>query len=303
MLSTADRSLISIIINCFNGEKYLNEALKSILNQTYKNWEIIFWDNQSSDSSEKVFKQYKDERFKYFYATQHTTLYAARNKALEKCKGEYIAFLDVDDWWEETKLEKQIKVFFNGSFGLVYSNSTIHNQINKSKKIFIKDKLPSGEVTNQILSNYPIGISTVMINKNILKNGNLLFDSRYSIIGDFDLFVNLSLSIKFYGINEPLSNYRLHESNYTNKNTDQWLEEFETWLNINDNKFKEKFNESLNKVRTYLSYLKVKFKILKGNYRESFIDIVKFPLKIEKLKLFCILILLILNIKKNDDFK
>ena len=110
-------------------------------------------------------------------------------------------------------------------------------------------------------------------------------------------------SIKFYGINEPLSNYRLHESNYTNKNTDQWLEEFETWLNINDNKFKEKFNESLNKVRTYLNYLKVKFKILKGNYRESFIDIVKFPLKIEKLKLFCILILLILKIKKNDDFK
>ena len=61
MLSTADKPLISIIINCFNGEKYLNEALKSILNQTYKNWEIIFWDNQSRDSSEKVFKQYKDK--------------------------------------------------------------------------------------------------------------------------------------------------------------------------------------------------------------------------------------------------
>ena len=61
-----NKPLISIIINCFNGEKYLEEALTSAINQSYKNWEIIFWDNQSTDASAKIYKNYKDERFKYY---------------------------------------------------------------------------------------------------------------------------------------------------------------------------------------------------------------------------------------------
>ena len=58
--------LVSIIINCFNGEKYLREAIDSVISQTYKNWEVIFWDNQSTDRSARIFKNYKDERLKYF---------------------------------------------------------------------------------------------------------------------------------------------------------------------------------------------------------------------------------------------
>ena len=60
--------LVSIIINCFNGEKYLRNAIDSVIEQTYKNWEIIFWDNQSTDKSAEIFKSYKDKRFKYFCA-------------------------------------------------------------------------------------------------------------------------------------------------------------------------------------------------------------------------------------------
>ena len=67
--------LITIILNCYNGEKYLNEALKDVLSQTYKNWELIFWDNKSTDRSKKIFKSFKDKRFKYFYSNKHTSLY------------------------------------------------------------------------------------------------------------------------------------------------------------------------------------------------------------------------------------
>ena len=81
----SEKSLVSVIINCFNGEKYLREALDSVIIQTYKNWEIIFWDNQSTDKSAEIFKSYKDNRLKYYRASSHADiLYEARNYALKK---------------------------------------------------------------------------------------------------------------------------------------------------------------------------------------------------------------------------
>ena len=76
--------LVSIIMNCFNGEAYLRKCIESVLLQTYENWEIIFWDNRSKDKSAEIFNSYNDERFKYFYAEEHTSLYKARNLAIKK---------------------------------------------------------------------------------------------------------------------------------------------------------------------------------------------------------------------------
>ena len=118
-----NQPLVSVIMNCFNGEKYLRDAIDSVISQTYKNWEIIFWDNQSNDKSAKIFKDYKDGRLKYYLAASHIEiLYKARNYALKKANGEFIAFLDVDDWWLLEKLEKQISLFDDPEVGLVYGN-------------------------------------------------------------------------------------------------------------------------------------------------------------------------------------
>ena len=85
-----NQPLVSIIMNCYNGEVYLKESIESVLSQTYENWELIFWDNKSEDKSEKIFKSYNEKRFKYYYASQHTILYEARNFAIEKISGEFI---------------------------------------------------------------------------------------------------------------------------------------------------------------------------------------------------------------------
>ena len=87
-----NRPLVSIIMNCYNGEVYLYESIKSVLSQTYENWELIFWDNQSSDLSKKIFENFQDKRLKYYYAQEHTTLYRARDLAIKKSNGEFIAF-------------------------------------------------------------------------------------------------------------------------------------------------------------------------------------------------------------------
>ena len=99
--------LVSIIINCHNGAKYLEENLKSIFNQTYKNWEIIFFDNCSTDNSKSIVDRYmRNKNIKYHRSDDFLKLYDARNKAIELSKGDYICFLDTDDTWNKEKLEK-----------------------------------------------------------------------------------------------------------------------------------------------------------------------------------------------------
>ena len=105
------KNLVSVIINCYNGEEFLSLAIDSVLAQTYENWELIFWDNQSTDSSKAIFESYNDRRLKYFFAPEHTDLGGARANAFKYLCGDFIAILDADDMWLPTKLEKQIKLF------------------------------------------------------------------------------------------------------------------------------------------------------------------------------------------------
>ena len=149
-----NQPLVSIIMNCFNGEKYLREAIDSVISQTYENWELIFWDNQSKDKSSEIFKSHKDKRLKYFLANQHTSLYQARNLAIEKSKGDYIAFLDTDDLWEKDKLELQMNFFNNPEVGVVFSNAWIIKKNIKNKKIHEKKKLPQGYIYNALLNHH-----------------------------------------------------------------------------------------------------------------------------------------------------
>ena len=79
MVNETERNpLVSVIMNCHNGETYLKESISSLINQTYKNWELIFWDNFSSDSSKEVLMQFSDKRIKYYYTKNFTPLYEAR---------------------------------------------------------------------------------------------------------------------------------------------------------------------------------------------------------------------------------
>ena len=138
--------LISVIMNCHNGEKYLKQSIESVLNQTYKNIELIFFDNQSSDNSRKIVKSYQDSRIKYHKSEKLLKLYEARNLAIKHASGNFIAFLDTDDFWLPTKLKKQILLFSNNKdLKMVYSNCFILKE--KKQSIFTKHNLPNGNIT------------------------------------------------------------------------------------------------------------------------------------------------------------
>ena len=92
------KKLVSIIINCYNGEKYLFQALESVKSQTYQNFELIFYDNCSTDNSKKIFDSLRDVRFFYYKSKKKLPLGVARLKALKKSKGDFFLFFDCDDY-------------------------------------------------------------------------------------------------------------------------------------------------------------------------------------------------------------
>jgi len=274
--------LVSIIINCHNGEKYLDKAIKSVLGQNYKHWEIIFFDNNSKDKSSSVLKKYKDRRIKYFRVQKTYSLYKARNLAIAKCKGELVSFLDVDDWWLKNKLNKQVKVFLKDqTVDVLYSNIYLYNEKRKIKKKYIKKKLYYGKITQKLVDKFEMSIVSTIIKKNIFNQ--IKFNNRYTIIGDFDFFVRLSLIKNIAAIQEPLACYRIHDSNLTKKKIDLHIKELESWVS---EKVKNKNFKLINfsKVYDVIKILKIKRNIIRGNKLEALIEILKNLFNILKLK-------------------
>ena len=258
------QSLISIIMNCYNGEEYLAKSLESVLSQTYQNWELIFWDNQSKDKSADIFKNYNDNRFKYFYANEHTSLYKGRNLAIEKSKGDFVAFLDVDDFWEKNKLELQMPYFDDPKVGLVFTNYWLFKEKQKKKKIYIKTKLPKGKIYNELINSYCIGILTTVLRKEVYLKLEKKFDERFSIIGDFDLFLRLSKITLFESIQKPLAIYRLHGKNLSA--ISQHIEEMEIWLKENKSELNSLQIQKIQKNIDYKYFLNYK---TSGKYLDS----------------------------------
>ena len=104
--------LVSVIIPCFNVEKYVEKAIISILNQTYKNLEIWIIDDGSTDDTLQKIKSFEDQKIKVIAVKENTQKIGGVNEVLKKVQGDYIAFQDADDWSEPDRIEKQIKEFF-----------------------------------------------------------------------------------------------------------------------------------------------------------------------------------------------
>ena len=246
--------LVSVIINCHNGESYIKKSIKSVLFQDYKNWEIIFWDNCSTDKSKNKLKEFKDKRIKYYHSSKFNTLYKSRNLAIKKAKGKYLSFLDVDDIWKKNKLTKQVRKLEKFKCKFIYTNYFINNRLNKKQQIRTNKKLPEGFVTQKILNDYVVGINTVMIKKDIFKHYK--FNENYNIIGDLDLFMKLSLKYKFLSIQKPLVIYNIHGKNLSIEKIKFYIRELTSWIEINEKKIFKKFD--LKNLKYFLFKLKLK---------------------------------------------
>lgn len=130
-----DRGLVSIIMPSYNTAKYIGESIRSVLAQTYQNWELLIVDDCSTDNTDEVVAQFKDSRIKYFKNERNSGAAVSRNKALREATGKWIAFLDSDDLWYPEKLEKQI--VFMESNGYKFTCTDYNIRINGRRLPYI----------------------------------------------------------------------------------------------------------------------------------------------------------------------
>lgn len=237
--------LVSVIVNYHNGEKYLEDCIKSIVNQDYKDIEIILWDNASTDNSKKIVEKFNNTKIKYFRNPIKENLYKARNKAIKESSGDLIAFLDCDDWWEKNYLSSREKFFNNSKIDFFYSNTNVFFERKKRNKLYRKFKLPSGNIFSSLSKDYFIIISGTIFRRGIfLKFGN--FNEGYNIIGDYDFIMKISKDCNAHAIDLPLLNYRVHQNNFLKNHTKLYYEEYKDWYEREkkqNDEFFQKYND------------------------------------------------------------
>lgn len=226
--------MVSIITNCYNGEKFLEETIQSVLAQTYTDWEYLLFDNCSTDHSAEIFLSHKDPRFKYYRNDHTVSLGHGRHDAFEMVSGDYVCFIDSDDLWMPEKLAKQVAIMEKDpEVGVVYSDFLYFGRINLERKT-------SGEgykTTKDILECYDLGVSDTMVRRSVVLDNHIEINKDYDIIADFDLFTRLSRVTRVYHIKEYLTKYRMHSSNLSALSTKEPREQLDLY-----NKFMIEFS-------------------------------------------------------------
>ena len=193
---------VSIIIPVHNSEKYILECINSVINQTYKNLEIIIVDDKSTDNTINIIKNIKDKRIKLIKLKQNSGVSIARNKGIEASTGDYICFLDSDDYWYKEKIEKQLKFIKNKAF--IYSEYLYLSE-NKTHIAHVPETITYKEA----LKNTTIFTSTVMLNMKYLKKQDI-YMSNVKRGQDTACWWKILKKVYIaYGMQEVLSIYRV----------------------------------------------------------------------------------------------
>lgn len=206
-------------MNCHNCAKYLSQALDSVYQQTFKDYEIIFWDNQSTDNSGKIALSYRDP-IRYFRGEVFLPLGAARNAAIKQAKGRYIAFLDCDDIWLPEKLERQVELLeSNQELSLVYSDSyVIDSDGNLGQQTYFHGRKPfKGAAFVELLEYNPIVLSTAVVRREVLNTVGI-FNPEYKMSEEYDLWLRIAEYYPVDFIESPLAKYRVHSESASQRN-------------------------------------------------------------------------------------
>ncbi len=222
---------VSVIINCLNGEKYLRDTLESLREQTFTDYEVIFWDNCSSDATGDIAKSFGD-KMKYYRGTKTVPLGEARNLAIDKASGEYISFLDSDDLWEPNKIMEQVKELDENPYvGLVCTNYYLLNMMTNKKWVF--DDKASRRVMNfsSFVDHYSYCFSTFMIRKKAIDELDHYFSNELKYAEEFELFVRIALKWDTVFLPTPFVTYRIHSAMNSMHLIDVQYKEYDSILN------------------------------------------------------------------------
>ncbi|WP_068268334.1 glycosyltransferase family 2 protein [Caviibacter abscessus] len=195
---------VSIITPVYNSEKYIRNTIESVLNQTYKNFELILINDKSSDKSLKICQSYDDERIKIIDLEKNVGVCRARNIGIEKACGRYISFLDSDDIWSENKLMEQIEFMKKNSAEICCTEyERVNENLEKIGYIHIKEKISYQDM----LKNNYVGCLTVIYDT--FSIGKMYFD-EINKNEDYLLWLKIIKKTGYiYGLRKNLAKYRV----------------------------------------------------------------------------------------------
>ncbi len=206
----------------YNAEKYVGEAIESVLNQTHSNIELIIVNDASTDNSKIIIQSYRDPRIKYFENAVNLNIVKTRNRCISEASGEYIAVLDSDDIARPLRLEKQLEFLeANKEFGMC---GTFYQVIDSNGKLLNKVELPLSEIdtkTTLYFSNC-FCHSSIMLRAELAKL--FKYKEGYDIIEDYEIIYNISKVAKIGNLPFISTYYRIHGNNVTIEKKDEVLE-------------------------------------------------------------------------------
>ena len=207
-MNSMQKPLVSVIMPAYNAEKYISKAIASVQQQTIENWELIVIDDCSGDGTAEVVAGFAqaDSRIRFLKNEQNSGVARTRNRGIEVCTGEYVAFLDSDDIWHPEKLECQIKCLQENNGDLSYTSYSIVDHMGKQQCAdFV---VPETVDFDGLLKENVIGCSTVVVKSAQVKARGFEEDFFH---GDYVLWLQLlQAGCKFVGVRQVLVDYFFH---------------------------------------------------------------------------------------------
>src|SRR5271165_6833911 len=207
--------LVCVIVNVLNGASTLREALDSVMVQTFTDWELIAWDDRSTDETAKIVAQYTDPRIRYFLSPEQTSLGKARDAAVRHARGEWVAFLDRDDLWMPRKLEMQMALA-DETTAMIYGRtvrfypSGFERDYDQTHEF---TPLPEGDIFTQLFTKgcFVAMSSSVFRRSAIEEIGGI--PEEVAIIPDYYLYVAVACRHPARAVQEVVCRYRMHSAN------------------------------------------------------------------------------------------
>lgn len=204
---------VSVIMNVRNGSRFLREALDSVLAQTFADWELIVWDDRSTDDSAAIVGQYRDSRIRYFLSPEETPLGQARERAIRQATGDWLAFLDQDDVWLPSKLERQMALRQEG-VGIIYGRALLFDTRRRNLRDYDYahefGPLPEGDIFNLLFRDACfIAMSSAVLRRSAVAEAGPIPDS-IEVVPDYYLHIAIARRWQARAVQEVVCRYRLH---------------------------------------------------------------------------------------------
>lgn len=270
--------LISVVMTSYNHQRYISEAIESVLCQTFDDIELIIVDDASRDGSQDIILQYQqtDPRIRFVFHKENMGISKTTNDGFASAHGEYIAYMQSDDIWMLDKLEKQLQVLNKNESLIVWSDAAIINGSGrKQEKLFTEhykavNRRKNGDIFLELVQGNYICIQSTIFKAEYTRENR--FDPRCRYANDYKFMVDLSKKYQFHFISNPLVKYRIHGENAILRNRHIW-EKDTFFLN---KYFLQNYRDDLPKNLQALFYFRLGRTLYKRNHK-SFAD--KFLLK------------------------